>query len=242
MNPPHSVAAIDVKILVQNVGGMAAARVPSAVEQEEGCDIYGFVETMLVGDTVHEIQGLLPEYDAYHCVRPRPSRGRPHGGITVFVERLSALRMGSGLTVTTDQRAGIVWVVVPGFRLTVAVCYFSPHGSAVYTSGVVDADPMAALFEGLSAAEARGHKHLVLGDLNMRIGRLSCDVPDNLAVPRGFNDPSVLPTLHHLRCVPSHRHSMDLSVPSRPRAMEFMNGVVVCVVLSCVCSTTLNPM
>ena len=234
MNPPHDVAAIDVRLLVQNVGGMAATRIPSVVAQEPDCDIYGFVETMLTEENVGEVQGLLPGYDARHCVRPRPSRGRPHGGITVFVKRFSPLNMGTGLTVDPDPRAGILWVVVPGFRLTIAVCYFSPPGSAVYASGVVDADPMAALFAGLWAAEARGHKHLVLGDLNMRIGRLSyihtcytfsCDVPSNLAVPPGLNDPSVLPTLHHLRYVPSYRRSMDVQVPCRARALDFMNGL-----------------
>lgn len=96
--------------------------------------------------------------------------------------------------------------VVPGFLLIVTGHYFSPHGSAVCASGVGDPDPMAALFEGLSAAEARGHKRLVLG--NVRISRLGCNVPSNIAVPPrfhpGLDDLSVLPTLHHLRLVPSH--------------------------------------
>lgn len=204
---------------------MAAARIPSAVDQRAGCDVYGFVETMLAADTVHEVEGLLPGYQAYHCVRPRPERGRPHGGITVFVRRLSPLFLGSGLTVTSDCAAGIVWLVVPAFQLTVAVCYFSPAGSAVYSSGVVHPDPLAALFVGLREAEARGHKHLVVGDLNIRIGGLSCDVPSNLAVPPGLSDPSALPTLHHLRYVPSRRSTMDLTVPNKARAVEFLQGL-----------------
>lgn len=217
--------AIDFELLMQNVGGMAAARIPSAVEQREGCDVYGFVETMLTADTTHEVEGLLPGYDVYHCVRPRPARGRPHGGITVFVRRLSPLCLGSGLRVTSDPAAGIVWLVVPAVRLTLAVCYFSPPGSAVYASGLVDPDPTAALFAGLREAESRGHKHLVLGDLNMRVGALSCDVPSNLAVPPGLSDPSVLPTLHHLRYVPSQRRTLDLTVPSHSRAVRFMQGL-----------------
>ncbi len=207
----HDAAAIDVQLLVQNVGGMAAARIPSAVEQSRDCDVYGFVETMLADDTVGQVEGLLPGYSAYHCVRPRPARGRPHGGITVFLRRSSPLLLGSGLRVTSDPVAGIVWLVVPAFRLTVAVCYFSPAGSAVYASGLVDSDPLAALFAGLREAEARGDKHMVLGDLNIRLGTLSCDVPSNIAVPPGLSDPSVLPTIHHLRFVPSQRRSMDLT-------------------------------
>ena len=210
---------------MQNVGGMAATRIPSAVEQHLDCDVYGFVETMLADDTVGELEGLLPGYDVHHCVRPRPARGRPHGGITVFVKQLSPLSVGSGVRVTPDAAAGIVWLVVPAFRLTVAVCYFSPAGSAVYASGVVDADPVAALFAGLREAEARGDKHLVLGDLNIRLGALSCDVPSNMAVPPGLGDPSVLPTLHYLRYVPSQRHSMDLTIPNQSRAVGFLEGL-----------------
>lgn len=187
--------------------------------------MYGFVETMLAADSVHEVEGLLPGYQAYHCVRPRPSRGRPHGGITVFLRRLSPLYVHSGLQVTSDPAAGIVWLVAPAFKLTVAVCYFSPSGSAVYGSGVVASDPLAALFAGLREAEARGHKHLVIGDLNIRIGALSSDVPSNLAVPPGLSDPSVLPTLHHLRYVPSQRRTMDLTVPNKTRAVEFLQGL-----------------
>lgn len=216
---------MDVQLLVQNVGGMAAARVPGALAQCAGCDVYGFVETMLTDDTVHELDGLLPGYQSYHCVRPRPSRGRPHGGIAVFVRRQSPLFEGAGLRVTCDPSAGIVWLVVPRLALTVAVCYFSPHGSAVYSSGVVAPDPLAALLAGLRAAEARGDKHIVLGDLNIRIGTLSCDVPFNTAVPPGLSDPSVFPPLHHLLGVPAHRRSQDLAVPNRARAVELLQGL-----------------
>lgn len=204
---------------------MAAARIPSAVEQQVGCDVYGFVETMLAPDTTHEVEGLLHGYQAYHCVRPRPDRGRPHGGITVFVRRLSPLFVDSGLRVTSDPAAGIVWLVCPGFMLTVAICYFSPSSSAVYLSGVVNSDPFEALFEGLREAEARGHKHLVVGDLNTRIGDLSSDVPSNLAVPPSLSDPSALPTLHHLRFIPSHRRTLDLSIPNRARALALLEGL-----------------
>jgi len=44
-------------------------------------------------------------------------------------------------------------------------------------------------------------------------------------VYKGLNDPSVLPTLHHLRYVPSYRRSMDVQVPCRSRALDFMNGL-----------------
>jgi len=44
-------------------------------------------------------------------------------------------------------------------------------------------------------------------------------------VYKGLNDPSVLPTLHHLRYVPSYRRSMDVQVPCRTRALDFMNGL-----------------
>jgi hypothetical protein len=69
---------IDLQLLVQNVGGLAAHRIPSAVAQHQNCDIYGFVETMLAGDTVSSVEPLLPGYTAWHCVRRRPDRGRPH--------------------------------------------------------------------------------------------------------------------------------------------------------------------
>jgi hypothetical protein len=173
---------------VQNVGGLAALRIPSAVAQRSSCDIYGFVETMLADDTVTSIEPLLPGYTVWHCVRPRPARGRRHGGISVFVKRACAMHSSPGFRVTPDPAAGIMWVQVPAYQLTVAVCYCSPAGSAVHDSGVVHPDPVSALFEGLREAECRGHKHLVLGDLSIRIGRMISVAPC-MAVPPALQEP-----------------------------------------------------
>jgi len=62
--------------------------------------------------------------------------------------------------------------------LTAAVCYLSPHRSQVYHLIHMASDPIcclhsmqAAKFAGLREAETKGHKHIILGDLNIRIGR-----------------------------------------------------------------------
>jgi hypothetical protein len=212
------------RCLVQNVGGMAAARIPRAVAQAPGCDLFGFVETWLTEGTITEVEGLLPGYQPFHCVRPAPVRGRPSGGITVFVRRTSPLLLAGGLRVESDPRLGVLWVVSAAFRLTVAICYFSPHGSAVYGSGLVCADPVSGLLAGLREAEARSHKHLVLGDMNIRLGPLSCDVPARLAAPPGAL--GLLPDLHALQNVPQRRTSRDRAVPHRRQAEALLNGLL----------------
>jgi hypothetical protein len=61
MSVPGGLSLIDLQLLVQNVGGLAAHRIPSAVAQRSSCDMYGFVETMLADDTVNSIEaGLCP--------------------------------------------------------------------------------------------------------------------------------------------------------------------------------------
>lgn len=218
-------AAVDLRVLVQNVGGQAAARIASACLQREHCDVYGFVETMLVEDTVSDVEHLLPGFDVWHCVRPRPAAGRPHGGISVFVRKGTPWHPREGCMVRPDPAAGIIWLECPSYQLTLAVCYFSPHNSQVYQLGHMHSDPMSVLFAGLREAEAKGHKHLVMGDLNVRIGRLSCDVPNQLSIPPLLEEPSTLPDLHHLAAIPRQRTSMDMSVPCRQRAEAFLSGL-----------------
>lgn len=220
----YDTSGLDLRVLVQNVGGQAATRIPSAISQQRGCDIYGFVETMLTDSTTTQVEHLAPGYTVWHCARPQPLRGRPSGGTSVFVKQDSALYRSHGFSVTSDPAAGIVWVVSPAYQLTIAVCYFSPPGSAVYGGGLVHPDPMSVLFAGLRDAEGKGHKHLIMGDLNIRIGRLCLDVPE-LAIPPPLQEPTVLPNLHHLSEIPQHRGSMDTTIPSRSRAETLLNGL-----------------
>jgi hypothetical protein len=164
-------------------------------------------------------------YRAYHCVRPAPARGRPSGGITVFLRETSPLFTLPGLRVVGDPSLGVLWVEVPALTLTIAVCYFSPAGSMVYSSGLVRPDPISGLLDGLRAAEAKSHQHVVLGDLNIRIGRLSCDVPAHVAVPPALSDPSTLPALHALLNTPHHRASRDTTRSGRQQAEGLLNGL-----------------
>lgn len=225
MNHPGGASGVGFRVLVQNVGGQAANRIPNSVAQRPGCDFYGFVETMLAEDTVSEIEHMLPDYTVWHCVRPRPSRGRPHGGISLFVRRASVWHTSTGFKVVSDPAAGILWVEIPRFKLTVAICYFSPHGSQVYQLGHMHPDPLSVLFAGLREADAKGHQHLVMGDLNIRVGGLSVDVPSQLAIPPALEEPSPLPDLHHLAAIPQQRRSLDRSVPNRQRALAFLEGL-----------------
>jgi len=82
--------------------------------------------------TTAQVEHLAPGCAVWHCVRPQPMRGRPSGGTSVFVKQDSALCQGRGFSVTSDPVAGIVRVVSVAYQLTIAVCYFSPPGSAVY--------------------------------------------------------------------------------------------------------------
>jgi hypothetical protein len=190
----------------------------------------GFVETMLetmlAEDTVSEIEHLLPGYAVWNCVRPRPSRGRPHGGISLFVRRDSVWHTSTGFKVVSDPAAGILWVEIPRFKLTVAICYFSPHGSQVYQLDHMHPDPLSVWFAGLRKADAKGHQHhLVMGDLNIKVGGLSIDVPSQLAIPPALAEPSPLPDLHHLAAIPQQRRSLDRGVPNRQRALAFLEGL-----------------
>jgi hypothetical protein len=61
VNHPGGASGVGFRVLVQNVGGQAANRIPNSVAQRPGCDFYGFVETMLAEDTVSEIEHMLPD-------------------------------------------------------------------------------------------------------------------------------------------------------------------------------------
>jgi hypothetical protein len=86
-------------------------------------------------------------------------------------------------------------------------------------------DPLSVLFAGLREVDAKGHKHLVMGDRNIRVRGLSADVPLQLAIPPALEEPSPLPDLHHLAAIPQRRHSLDRSVPNRQRALAFLEGL-----------------
>lgn len=89
-------AAVGVGLLALNVGGMAQARVQAAVAQHPGLDVYGFVETWACVDTCSALERAsgLAGYRAWHAVRPVPSVGRPHGGVSVFVRESFVLHLG----------------------------------------------------------------------------------------------------------------------------------------------------
>jgi hypothetical protein len=111
-----------VELFEQNLGGLAAHRNPSAFAQCISCDMKGFVAIMLAEDTVNSTEPLLAGYTEWHCVRPRPDRGRGHGGIPVFVKQGCALISCPGVCLTHGPAAGIMWVRVPAYVLTIAVC------------------------------------------------------------------------------------------------------------------------
>jgi hypothetical protein len=75
-------------------------------------------------------------------------------------------------------------------------------------------------------AESRGHKHLVLGGLNIRIGRIgrmSSDVPC-MAVPPALQGPTTSPDLHHHAQAVQRRASVDSVVTCRRKADAVRGG------------------
>ena len=213
-----------VGLLAVNVGGMAQARVQAAVAQHPGLDIYGFMETWAGVDTCSALEQAagLASYRAWHAVRPVPSVGRPHGGVSVFV-RESFVRQ-HGCSARCDEDTGIVWLAVPGLRLTIAVCYFSPATSQVYARGFLRADPVPALLDGLHAANAKGHRFVVLGDLNVRIGCMREDVPAAQVLPP-FLAHSALAEHPDLAGIPGQRDSADARVPDPEAAKSLLQGL-----------------
>jgi hypothetical protein len=221
-------------VLFVNISGGASWKIPSAVSRHPDCDIYAFAETMLDRDNCHELQ--VAGYHAHHCCRARPvaGRGRPHGGITVLLRNDCALFRGT-IQVRGDSHAGILWVELPDAQLTMAFCYFSPASSTPYAAGVLHPDPAGMLFDGLAAARQNGHRLMVWGDFNVRIGTLSNDVPlaSNVVLPP-FLNLSDDTFVHAYDGIPSARNSEDQGVPNRAEAVRFLHAVhdAQCVVLN----------
>jgi hypothetical protein len=227
-------ADVRTQVLFVNIAGGASWKIPSAISKHPNCDIYAFVETMLDMDNCHELQ--VPGYRTHHCCRARPprGRGRPHGGITVLLKIECAWLRGT-VQVRCDPHAGILWLHLPTAQLTLAFCYFSPSSSSLYSSGVLHPDPVGVLFDGLAAARQDGHRLVIMGDFNVRIGTLSNDVPPpaSIVLPP-FLSPSDDTFLHAYDGIPASRNSEDQGVPNRAEAVRFLHGVhdAQCVVLN----------
>jgi exonuclease III len=147
--------------------------------------------------------------------------GRPHGGVTVLLRKSSRV-VGTACCkrVWSDPSAGIVWIELQAQKLTIAVCYFSPASSRLYSSGVLDDQPFNTLWHGIRSATnvRKGHRCIVVGDFNVRVGEMDDDVPtiDDTAMP-----PHMQPHAHHFiqaySGIPARRHrNMDtLRSPTR---------------------------
>ena len=208
---------------------------PSAISGHPHCDIYAFVETMLHSDNCGDLH--VPGFQAHHCCRaaPDPGRGRPHGGITVLVRNSCPLFCDT-VQVRCDPHAGILWIHLPDAQLTLAFCYFSPSSSALYAHNILHPDPVGVLFDGLAAAREEGHRLMVWGDFNVRIGTLSNDVPPlaNIALPPflSHGDGTFIHAAHGIPA--AARNSEDHGVPNPARAVRFLHGMHAsrCVVLN----------
>ena len=232
-----AVESLPVQVLFVNISGGASWKIPSAISRHPHCDIYAFVETMLDRDNCHQLQ--VPGYHAHHCCRARPVRGRPHGGITVMLRNGCTL-FRDNRQVRCDPHAGILWIQLPEAQLTMAFCYFSPASSTLYAAGVLHPDPCGVLFDGLAAARHHGHKLMVWGDFNVRIGTLSNDVPPlaNIVLPP-FLNVSDGTFVHAYDGIPRylkvwHLNNEDVGVPNRAEAVRFLHGMhdARCVVLN----------
>ena len=230
-----ALADFRMQVLFVNIAGGASWKIPSAVSRHPNCDIYAFVETMSDVDTCQELQ--VAGYQAHHCCRARPprGRGRPHGGITVLLRNGCPLLRDTTMQVRCDPHAGILWIQLPAAQLMMAFCYFSPSSSALYSTGVLHPDPLGVLFDGLAAARQDGHRLMVWGDFNVRIGTLSNDVPppSSIVLPP-FLSVTDDTFVHAYHGIPAMRNSEDQGVPNRAEAIRFLHGMhdARCVVLN----------
>ena len=150
-----------------------------------------------------------------------------HGGIQVSLRNASpTVGLGSGVHVRCHPQTGVIWVRAPLLKAVFAVCYFAPASSVLYARGALEADPLQYLFQGLSQAKNEGLQCVVVGDLNIRLGRLASDVPieqPSNYVPTVLAD--ALPDLGKYTGIPHTRQSCDTSVPSRDLANQLMAGL-----------------
>jgi hypothetical protein len=158
-------------LLFLNVGGCAAERVAAAAAGFPGRDVCAFAETMLHRETCVDLSGVLPGCRQFHCVRPSSPGGRPHGGVSVFVRE--ALCSSHGARVLCWEESGVVWIELPGSRLAVAVCYFSPAASRVYAQGFLRGSSVRVLLDAMAAYHDGDWRVSCLGDFNVRVGALT---------------------------------------------------------------------
>ena len=195
-------------LITLNIGGQRQAQ--SYIKRNlPRFDVLALTETWLMaGDDPAGFK--LPGFVAHHCCRARdaesPLRGRPHGGVSVFVRADLAEHM----LVSSDASHGIVWVKLTQLRMAFACCYFSPQEGGLYKRGALAPDPLEPLHAGLILLASRGFFSCVLGDLNSRIGTLS-DVP----VPESMHAESALgcPTANDYDGVPP-RSTRDVATPN----------------------------
>jgi exonuclease III len=225
----------NLKVVFINISGQAATRVPAAVSQHPGQDLYCFVETWLDERTCLEIADV-DGYDAHHSTRQRQHMGRPSGGVTILLRKASHI-MGTGFwRMRGDPLAGILWLESVLHKLSFAICYFSPTSSRLYLSGVLDTQPLNTLLHGLASANRKGHQCIVLGDFNTRVGTSDGDVVPNLeaaAMPPQLQQ-DAQHFIHIYDCIPVHRQNCDVHIPDREAARHFMHGLnsVQCVLLN----------
>jgi hypothetical protein len=205
----------------------------AAVELHRHVDIFCFSETLCDGVDYSNFD--LPGFDAYHCARPPGARGHISGGVAVLVRRASGVPV---VSVRADTAAGILWLSIADWKLTLAACYFSPPNSRVYrgTSGSINQHPLVALFEGVATARLDGMNCVIMGDLNIRVADRATDLP-----PEDESFPPDMPAELHdaLRAwysevVPRQRVNSDMGVPPlhQPLANELMTGLLgACMVL-----------
>jgi exonuclease III len=214
----------DVSCMFLNVGGGGAEKIAAAVAQWHGFDVYAFVETWAAEDTCNDLG--YPGYTAHHCVRPVPTGlGRRSGGITVLLRNRSPVGGGAGdVAVWRDAAAGMLCVEVPKFAVTFCVCYFSPASSPMYADGRLNQDPCAGMFHRLAMIRAQEHRVVLLGDFNIRLGRLPGDVaaPEEVHNVPDFMHGSVDAFTHAYAAVPMHRSNVDLIVPDVDVASSFL--------------------
>jgi exonuclease III len=224
----------ELRVFFINTAGKAATRVPAAIAAHPGHDVYCFVETMVDEHSCLEVQ--YAGYEAHHCTRPRQARGRTHGGITVLLKQASPV-VGHGCSkrVREDVRAGIMWIDLPSRKLTLAVAYFSPASSRLYSQGVLDTQPCSILWHGLKTAIDKQHQCIVLGDFNTRVGIMDDDVPnlDTVAMSP-MADGNARHFVNTYSDIPTLRRNADTRVPNREAALNLLHGLntVQCVLLN----------
>lgn len=212
------------RAMALNLGGRAVERIPVAAAMVPGLEMYGFLETMHNAGNCGDLDFLAEGYRAWHCVRPAPAQGRQHGGVSVYVRR--DLLLHGGCRVRCDEDTGIVWVSLLPHQLTVAFCYFSPSSSPVYTQGFLHADPVQSLLDGVHRLTSRGQQVIIMGDMNIRVGGLSWDVPDvGTPLPPFLQSEALLPAEADLEGIPRSRTTMDMAVPNADAAQRFVEGL-----------------